>query len=406
MMLLLLTCVVSALFLGCGDATPKLTVVNSSWPDGTSVAIITDNGILSETSLYGERATLSRPASGTYFLRAASPDYIVFISDTLFVESGDIANEPAPAFHLPAAVTRKTTGAHSLALEFAPDMADTLYMRMLGNTAGYITTMGAPFIGLPSLLHIVKAAHVHGVGITARTRLFDTVSSKAFLDSAIVAGIDGVMILAERTETESDEWYRTLRTFCVNLHKYGMTCAIRIETNCSSGSYSPSDGLIELMTQTPRPERPDEIVVSFQCPGLSHLPAAGMIAETLLVIESSRLPLHVVSVEIVVTALKFNVGEDGVLEKMPLVRRELDRLIHAYDGKGQVRLPDGTLRIGDRGELYVYNDCESVTRTVREIINGGFARIGGFHILYDGYGMHPDAEDFRVIAESIAGGGR
>jgi hypothetical protein len=397
---------VSALFLGCGDATQKLTVVNSSWPDGASVALISEDGILSETSLYGERATLSLPASGTCFLRAASPDYIVFVSDTLFFDSDDIANDPASAFHLPAPVARKTIGAHSLTLAFAPDMADTLYMRMLGNTAGHITTMVTPLISLPSLPHIVKAAHVHGVEITARTQLSDTVSSKTLLDSVIVAGIDGFVILAERTETESDEWYRTMRTFCGSVHKYGMTCALRIETDCRSGSYSPSEGLIDLMTQMPRPERPDEIVVSFQCSGLTHLPAAETMAPTLLGIESSRLPLHVVSVEIVVTALKFNVGDDGVLEKMPLARGELDRLIRAYDGKGQVRLPDGTLRIGDRGALYVYNDCESVAQTVRELINNGFARIGGFHILYDGFGMHPDAEDFVVIAESIAGGGR
>ena len=100
--------------------------------------------------------------------------------------------------------------------------------------------------------------------------------------------------------------------------------------------------------------------------------------------------------DLTLTARRFSVGDDTNLSPRKLKPGELDSLLVSYGGA--LRLRDGSLRLGDRGTITVFEDTESIAGKLESLMENRFARTVGVHIMYDVYGVAPDPGRFRLIA--------
>ena len=156
------------------------------------------------------------------------------------------------------------------------------------------------------------------------------------------------------------------------------------------------------MTEAPAPERPDELRIAFKCTGVPSSVPVDQIEKIIEELFRQHIPLSRISVEMTLTAFKFRVVDNGGLEPLELKEGELQTLLDSTDGYGVIRLVDLSLRLGHKGTLYAFDDTEGIAQKISLLRAGGFSRSGGIHIVYDGLGVEPDPEDFKLIIKSAS----
>ncbi len=381
---------------GCDRAAPGLEIHNSSWPDGTCISIIDGNSRVTRTTLYGIRTQLPIPKTKTYRIRVASPGYITFISDTVTVR------DETATYPLPNPVPRKKIGSWRLGLAFSKDLPDSLYDHMLLNAHGSLTTVSPELLNNEHIPEIVRQAHKKSIDVTASV-ILDSVTLAdilALADSAEVYCADGIVLEAVGSVFIEDGFADAMRELAAVLHERGMTFAVKVTADCSSGELSIPPVLHDIFTKAPVPERPDELRISFACDGIPSSVSAGSIEEKIRGLVKEHIPLSRISIELTLTAFKFSVTDDGGLKPTGLEPGEVQSLLMVSGMQGVVRLRDGSLRLGYRGALYVFDDCEGTAQKISLLRAGNFSRSAGIHIVYDGIGVKPGPEKFRIIAKS------
>ena len=381
---------------GCDRAAPGLEINNSSWPDGTCISIIDGNSRITRTALYGIRTQLPIPKTKTYRIRAASPGYITFISDNVTVR------DETATYPLPNPVPRKKIGSWRLGLAFSEDLPDSLYDHMLLNAHGSLTTVSPELLNNEHLHKIVRQAHEKSVEVTASVPI-DSVTLPNILtlaDSAEVYCADGIVLEPDSSVFIEAGFADAMRGLAAVLHERGMTFAVKVTSDCGSGELSIPPVLHDIFKKSPAPERPDELRISFSCGGIPSSVSAGHIEEKTGGLVKEHIPLSRISIELTLTAFKFRVKDDGFLEQTGLEPGEIQSFIVASGMQGVVRLRDGSLRLGYRGALYVFDDCEGTAQKISLLRAGNFSRSAGIHIVYDGIGVKPEPKYFRIIAKS------
>jgi len=381
---------------GCGGNDGLLVVHNSSWPDGTSVSIISGNDGCRRTTLYGKQIRLTFPGRGPFLLRVSSRAHLAFLSEGIHRERGTVS------YTLPPPVPRRRIGGWRLGLRFSDDMPDSLYARMLENAHASMTTISPRLLGNPDLPELVRLAHGFGVEVTAVVSMNGKGGGDALslADSAGVYGVDGVVLRAGDGVSPGEDFGYAVREWAAAMHGRGMTCGVMLTVlRGYAGNLLPGS-LERTLTDAPEPERPDELRLIFAADGPAFVVPAELVEETAAELAGKRIPLSRLSAELPLTAGKLLVRDDGGLEPLPVEPGELMSLLGTSGEYGKIRLRDGSLRLGARGFLFVFGDCEETSRKIESLRKGMFSRAGGVHVFYDGRGIAPEPGHFHRFAVS------
>ena len=381
---------------GCESTGSKLVIYNSNWPDGTCISIIDGNNRLIRTSLYGGRTQLNIKKISSYVIRASSPAHITFLSDTLSVDSDHIT------FVLPPPTLRHKIDSWRIGFSFRNDLPDSVYNHLVANVQTSLTTISPELLNNKHLIRFIRTAHAKGIEVTACVDITtdDLYDFHSLADSAEVYCVDGIVVQADSAVLSMPEFGDVMRGLAAVLHRRGLTFGLQITTNCGTDSLFPLSGIRHIMTEAPAPERPDELRIAFKCTGLPSSVPVDQIEKIIEKLFRQHIPLSHISIELTLTAFKFRVVENGVLEPLELNEGELQTLLNSTDGHGIIRLRDLSLRLGHKGALYAFDDIEGTAQKIGLLRAGGFLRSGGIHIVYDGLGVEPDQEDFKLIIKS------
>ena len=381
----------------CDRTVDELIVYNSTWPDGTCVSILAGREQFTRTIMYGGHARLGIPKHGSYFVRTASPAFLTFLSDTLTVTGRK------NSFTLPAPLSRRRIGSWHVGLALNINSPDSLYNYLLSNAHGSLTTISPELLCNYHLINIIRMAHEKGIEVTATVPLQARGLTDIFslADSAEVYCVDGIVVVPDSTVLKMAEFSDIVQEFAAELHRRGLTLAVQIKVDCGAATLSLFPELKYIMTNTPYPERPDELRIAFKCNGIPSSVSAERIEEIISELFKEHIPLSRISAELYLTAFKFQVMDDGDLEQVSLRQGELASLINTTGGYGAIRLRDGSLRFGYTGFLYVYEDSEGFSEKIRLLRSGIFSRSSGIYIVYDGCGVEANAEGIKQIARSV-----
>jgi len=378
----------------CGSERTSLTVRSTSWPETATVSIIHTAGVAARSSLYGSRTRLPVESGAAVRIRAAHPEYLAFLSDTLrFVEVG-------ARFTLPSPIRRRRIGGWRLGLTLPADDPDSAFPTIIANVPHALTTVSPALAGDPALSEIAAEAHARGIEVTARFTLSTENRGKGTIavDGAEVFGVDGIVADIAQEIAGDPAGVDALRRMIKTVHDRGMTFAVRTVAGCGVGGIDLPRLVGQIMTDAPRPEQPDELRIALRCSGGQALPSIEALEEKAAALVERRIPLTRVSFEFTLTAAKFILNNGGGLERVRIERGELEDLVDAIGDTAMIRMRDGTCRLGHGGFLYVYGDEASVARLAGRMREGTLARSGGIHLVYDGYGVSPTPSSIREIA--------
>ena len=392
--------IVVILFSGCSRPEHVLYVYNYGWPAGTSISIIQDGEVTERTSLFGRHARLTIPRNEPFRIRTASPAVLTSVSREI-----DSIDEMT-TFSLPRPVFRRTIGQYRLGVVVHPSCADTIASNLVASAASSFTTLSINFrnrIGEPAgnSKKITMKAHQKGIEVIAGVNVHswntrDNLMEYTFsvINSAEVCGVDGIVISSEFIgNTPGDLIRRHIRSIARSIHRRGMTLAL--ET--AGGRYEILTGMYR---DVPAPECPDELRLD-----IGHPPANGEISSPVSTerIEMSieacyehKVPLSRLSVEMDLGARVYY--ENGERTGKP---GELTDALYRAGTQANVRLRDGSLRLGYGGAVYTHEDGKGLAMKIGRLRDGRFKRMSGIHIICDGSGISPDSEMMNYLAESL-----
>ncbi|MDD4986801.1 MAG: hypothetical protein PHQ43_13695, partial [Dehalococcoidales bacterium] len=289
-----------------------------------------------------------------YLVRVASPAHVTFLSDTLLTDKGNIS------FALPPPIPRPRIGSWRLGCVLSQHLPDSLYEDFTSIAHGSLTTISPDLLNNERLTRIVSAAHVNNIEVTARVPVTasDTPQILSIADSAEVYCVDGVVVLPDSSLCASPEFGGFVRQLASSLHERGLTLAVQFLSDCGADSIIIPSGIPEVMTLAPPPETPDELRISFTCAGIQTSVTTERIEEKINELVRKHIPLSRITVELILSGFKFRFGDNGNLEPEKPEQGEIQDIIRDSGGYGIVRLRDGTLRLGFKGSLYIFDDCE------------------------------------------------
>ena len=391
--------------LSCGSSEHALYVFNYGWPAGTSISVIQGGEITVRTSLYGRHTRIVIPGDEPFRIRAASPAVLTFVSHEITEAEG------MAKFSLPGPVFRRTIGRYRLGADLRSADADTIALNLIASASSSFTTLSMEFHDksaetLTFYREFVEKAHIAGIEViacvnvqswnTQEDRLANTFSKVHFAE---VCGIDGIIINDEFLGKSPGGFIlRQIRSIAGSVHRRGMTLAMEIVADRQKF-------MARMFMDIPVSRCPDELRLNLDIPhenGEIVSPVSVERIETAIVAcFDHAIPLSKLSIDMNIQARAFiNRGND-VIAREEVHPGELHDVLVRAGEQVQVRLWDGSLRLGYSGTVYAYEDGEGLADKIRKLLPGSFKQMRGVYIVSDGSGLSPDSEMMSCVAESL-----
>ena len=404
----LITAVIALMVLfSCGSPEHALYVFNYGWPASTSISVIQGGEITVRTSLYGRHARIVIPGDRPFRIRAASPAVLTFVSREI-----NEAEEMA-TFSLPRPVFRRTIGRYRLGADLRSADADTIASNLIASAASSFTTLSMEFHDksaekLTLYREFVGKAHNAGIEViacvnvqswnTQEDRLANTFSMVHFAE---ICGIDGIVINDEFLGKSPGGFIlRQIRSIAGSVHRRGMTLSMEITAD-------RQEFMARMFIDIPVSRCPDELRLNLDIP---HESKNGEIVSPVSVerIESAivacfdhAIPLSKLSIDMNIQARAFINSDNDVIAREDVSPGELQDVLVRAGEQAQVRLWDGSLRLGYSGTVYAYEDGKGLAEKIGKLLPGSFKRMRGVYIVSDGSGLSPDSEMMCYLAESL-----
>jgi len=402
----LITAVIALMVLSsCGSREYALYVFNYGWPAGTSISVIQGGEITERTSLYGRHARIVIPGAGPFRIRAASPAVLTFVSREMNEAEG------MATFSLPDPVFRRTIGRYRLGAELRSADADTIATNLIASAASSFTTLSMDFHDksietLTFNREFVEKAHKAGIEViacvnvqswnTQEDRLANTFSMVHFAE---VCGIDGIVINDEFLgRTPGGFILRQIRSIASSVHRRGMTLAMEIAAD-------RQEFMARMFIDIPVSLCPDELRLTLDIPhenGEIVSPVSvERIESAIVACFDHSIPLSKLSIDMNIQARAFIIRDNESITRENVRPGELHDVLARAGEQAQVRLRDGSMRLGYSGTIYAYEDGEGLAEKIRKLLPGSFKRMRGVYIVSDGSGLTPDSEMMNFLGKSL-----
>ena len=373
------------LLTGCGGDNRSIDIRADGWPDGAVISMIDGDTVAGRTPVYGSRARLTPPPA-EFRLRIAHPSMLTAVT-------GPIAPEDETGvIQIPAPVNRRRFGSWRIGMGLNHPDADSLATRLCEQSSLAFTTLDLD----PTQYTVIQSAHDAAIecliiadGRTT-TALVEIAERHGF--DGIVTGLDSILAVGE-----TSSGYDALRE---STRLRGMSLVVRAEIRRTDGE-ARLDTIATWFTGLQEGMRPDEIRLAFRGDADVPVVSAERIDEVTEGLAGRGIHLGIMSIDIAPAAVKYRVMQDGSLAPSEIERGEVAFLFAIVSGTPGVRLRDGSLRIGSRGDLYVVEDAESIARKAARLRSGPLTASAGVHITSDEYGILIGPGDLRTIADAV-----
>ncbi len=380
-----------AVIFSCSSDTAHLTVRSDSWPDGTSITIISDGRIIASSKLYGGRLRLELPKDIEFMVRAASPSIITFMGhqrDTYSKPDDYILPRPVKRYRYGSwrfgFSTNEIIKPDSSIVSFKNNVVRSLTAPLLDNRA---------FAGNRFLQD-----EMTGILKLSESSLSNY---KALCDSAVIYGVDGLLLDPDDTVWNSTQNCAQMQEMIALVHDYGMSCDIRYQLDCAAGHCTIPPLLTDMFLADSSEMNPDELRVAFVCDSIPSIASVEKIEETLLSLNNKRIPLSRLAIEMGIAAGKYRIESDGSMTEIAIKPGEIDRIFRSVDDDKLLRLKDTSLRLGHSGSMYIFEDFFSIDVKITNFRSGKLVDCAGIHVRFDPYCLKPNQEELKRLSIGI-----
>ena len=377
--------IVLALLAGCDGDNQSIEIRADGWPDGSIISLITGDTVAGRTPVYGSRASLT-PPPGEFQIRAAYPSMLTAITDTI------VTGEGAPNIELPAPVERRRFGSWRIGIGFNHPEADSLAQLLCDQSPLAFTTLTID----RSRLMLVRSAH----SVALECLMTPYGGHLATLaEDAERAGYDGI-IANYGSIMNADEPASTYDILRESTRERGITLVVSAEIRSTDGNVMIEE-IAAWFTVLQSGGRPDELRLVFRGDADMPVVSAEWIEESAARLAARGVPLGMISIDLAPAAAKYRVTPDGSLVAVESQRGEVAFLFAIVSGTPGVRLRDGSLRIGNRGDFFVIEDIESIVQKIARLRSGPLSSSAGIHLICDEYGILIGPGEMRRIADAV-----